>query len=1225
MEEWGASSEPPAEMCRRRLESADVVVLVLGATYGSIVADSSGLSYTHVEYRAAKAAGVRVLVFVLDDGRVFEPQAAGFCAEVERETTHSGPLAPRELQTRVLEALARFSAEEGAERLAFQTWKTFFRASLEGQARFSHAMALVGRQGELDELRTAVAQPDGAVVLCGIGGSGKSRLLLEVARWAEALASPLTVRFVAPHDACDSRTVQRLPRRELLLVIDDAHRQQDLVGLVRMVAAHAERPRFLLATRPPGQAVVESAMRSATASTPAVVRVHALDKRTLALDLARAALGPGRKALDKRLVAAVGGSPLLLTVGGRALRDGHVAPELLDRHDAFREAALGDLLRDLPESLDGIRTRDLLRALAGLQPFDLADGSLAAFLGVRRTLVEAALDELRSRGVISGRRHSTRVTPDILADHVFERACVDEHGEATSFLAELLREFPLSLFAILRNAAELDWRREGAGSSVATVSERIWDAISRSAESGELGRVAGIVNSVTEAAQYTPELAWRFAQGPLGRLHTAIAAGHESSPLRDALGRFLSLLGQVPELAGPVTRELWGIAGSDTRATNAHPYHALRVLEDLAGYRAYHRLDAQAATVTALAALAHEGAHVRHLHSIGALLGKALEREGEGREWDGKSMTLSAFGVPAARTRELREQALAAVRGLAYSEEPRDAVAAVDVIARLLGMGPGRYGRVPSNEERESWADETRAAVELLAAIRADAPLDLARWRADRCLRRERPRPLPGAAEALRRANEGCGSVPTQWLLLDLIEDPWHDATDEEESRLPALAAALWHEDQEPTAVVARIEQAWLALRAARVREPLSPLPVMGAVASAAPGKLLNLAAAVIHSETAEIRDTLASILAVIRGAQDQGLFEAVAKLALSSATPEPRRALAQYPRFHFPAECADQRDLEWTRRALSDPDQYVRSNGLTSLLHLGERCPREAVVLFCGTALPDDDALADGAFMVFGKDGIPFDALSHADITVILDKLLIVKTLQHWAMEFLNKASERYPADVISLLTRRIVTRRALDEHRELAHNGYEPVPHELRRTNLCLPPDHPETLPALMRVRDLWRTSAGLAHPYFAELFRMACPSATLAFAAIDDWVTSGRADLVIDGAEFLGEAIGAQALLEDAAGVARALAQAKNVSPECLTSVAQRLGGQPIGAVGYWMGDDNGGVAPLATRCRELLPRFEHDSDMQNYLRATAERAQRSHVWMHSSPVTDEEEDA
>jgi hypothetical protein len=261
---------------------------------------------------------------------------------------------------------------------------------------------------------------------------------------------------------------------------------------------------------------------------------------------------------------------------------------------------------------------------------------------------------------------------------------------------------------------------------------------------------------------------------------------------------------------------------------------------------------------------------------------------------------------------------------------------------------------------------------------------------------------------------------------------------------------------------------------------------------------------------------------------------------------------------------------------------------------------------------------------MVFGKGGIPFEVLTDDEIAVIFDKLVAVSTLQYWVVEFLNRASERCPAAVISLLTRRVARRHVLDEHRELRHTGYEPVPDELRRTNLCLPPDHPETLPALVRVRDLWSTSDGLAHPYLAALFRMACPSATLAFLVVDDWLTSEKADLLIAAATLVGEALGAQALLEDADAVARALAHAKGVSPECLTNVAQRLGGPPIGASAYWVGDDHGGVAPIATRCQELLPQFERSPDMQAFLRATAERAQRFHTWMHSSPATDDEED-
>ena len=60
-EDFGASPGSPQQVCLAGVRDADVVILLLGARYGT--AQASGLSPTHEEYRAARGTKP-VLVFV---------------------------------------------------------------------------------------------------------------------------------------------------------------------------------------------------------------------------------------------------------------------------------------------------------------------------------------------------------------------------------------------------------------------------------------------------------------------------------------------------------------------------------------------------------------------------------------------------------------------------------------------------------------------------------------------------------------------------------------------------------------------------------------------------------------------------------------------------------------------------------------------------------------------------------------------------------------------------------------------------------------------------------------------------------------------------------------------------------------------------------------------------------------------------------------------------------
>lgn len=78
-EDFGASPSSPQQVCLAGVRDADVVVLLLGARYGT--PQKSGLSPTHEEYREARGQKP-VLVFV-QKGVTPEPDEAKFVAEVD--------------------------------------------------------------------------------------------------------------------------------------------------------------------------------------------------------------------------------------------------------------------------------------------------------------------------------------------------------------------------------------------------------------------------------------------------------------------------------------------------------------------------------------------------------------------------------------------------------------------------------------------------------------------------------------------------------------------------------------------------------------------------------------------------------------------------------------------------------------------------------------------------------------------------------------------------------------------------------------------------------------------------------------------------------------------------------------------------------------------------------------------------------------------------------------
>ena len=180
--------QTPAELCQKRVQAADVCVVIAGFHYGSPVRDRPELSYTELEFEAAGEAGLPRLVFLVDEraegpGSLFLDRTFGSRQEAFRQRlTDSGVTtafvtSPDGLEAALLHALVeqQRSRDAGGGRAAGPVWSV---PSLRGDevARPELAEALMG----------AVLSPDASAVgvttgLVGAGGFGKTTLARMVA------------------------------------------------------------------------------------------------------------------------------------------------------------------------------------------------------------------------------------------------------------------------------------------------------------------------------------------------------------------------------------------------------------------------------------------------------------------------------------------------------------------------------------------------------------------------------------------------------------------------------------------------------------------------------------------------------------------------------------------------------------------------------------------------------------------------------------------------------------------------------------------------------------------------------------------------------------------------------------------------------------------------------------------------------------------------------------
>ena len=188
-----AREDKPASYCREQVGQADVYAGIIGFRYGSPVRDEPGLSYTELEFAAAGELGLPRLVFVLNENAVL-PLPQVFLSD----PVHGDQ--QRAFRDRVKDTgitVQPVDSPDRLETLLFQALTTLQRAAGDrgagaGDSRqpgvavrlAPRPVYLAGRQELLAGLDAMLAGREagpGVVVLCGLGGAGKTSVAVEYA------------------------------------------------------------------------------------------------------------------------------------------------------------------------------------------------------------------------------------------------------------------------------------------------------------------------------------------------------------------------------------------------------------------------------------------------------------------------------------------------------------------------------------------------------------------------------------------------------------------------------------------------------------------------------------------------------------------------------------------------------------------------------------------------------------------------------------------------------------------------------------------------------------------------------------------------------------------------------------------------------------------------------------------------------------------------------------
>jgi hypothetical protein len=626
---------------------------------------------------------------------------------------------------------------------SFRTWHEQFAPYLRPGRIFHHLTPLVGRVDVLSGLNRFLDQAATRIaVVPGRGGIGKTRVLVAFGQDLIAHHPERNLLYADEATAFSPDSLQDIPAEATTLVVDDAHRRDDLGELLSFIARWPHPVHLVMTIRPEGRDRLSAVLAESAFDAGEVKWFSDLQAlpREEAEGLASAALGKELDHLAERLFAATWDCPLVTIVGAELLRRKQVAPELLAKDVDFRRAVLDKFsdaaLGQLGDSVDSRTAARLLELISAIQPIRFDDGrwvdAAASFLEIPVDQVRRTLGALEETGLLLRRGYQLRIVPDVLADHLLARASLTSEGEATGYVDRILEQFQgLAFDRLLANTAELDWRVQMMGGSATRLLDQAWALFDTEFRVGSNTQQVALLRLIKDAAVFQPGRVLDLVEWSIDHPSTVEEQPDGRFFLRQGRSDVLHVLAELAvrcAYGGHVRRSavlLWRLGRDDARPMNQHPNHPVRLLAELAGYDLGKPLYVSEAVFDAAVGwLALPDAHdyVRSpLDVLDALLAKKILN----RSSDGISVTLRSVSINAISTRPLRDRVLSELEKILRDGTAKAAVRGVTSLDHALRDPLPYFGQTIDSAEKVAWEDEQSRSLDILAIgmDRADAPL----------------------------------------------------------------------------------------------------------------------------------------------------------------------------------------------------------------------------------------------------------------------------------------------------------------------------------------------------------------------------------------------------------------------------------------------------------------------------------------------------------------------
>lgn len=836
--------------------------------------------------------------------------------------------------------------------------------------------------------------------------------------------------------------------------------------------------------------------------------------------------------------------------------------------------------------------------LAAIGPLRLDNGALvesaAHFLEIDPPTFVTLVGLLEEAGVLLRRGQLLRITPDVLADHILHRACVTPGGDVTGYADAVFDAVAdASLETVLANLAELDWRQ--AQTNGPDVFSGIWGRVLLCMAERPDQRFL-LLQQLPHLAYTQPGRVLDLIEGVL-----ATAAGNDSElpdDLRRALPAMLRGACYSLDHLPRALQALWLLGRDDSRPTNQHPDHAMRILEDVAGYGPRKPIDFGWRVLNAVRGWVGEADAFAHAHSPLDALDPLLAKSGYESLLSGATVEMRGFIIDEKATRPLRDSVIALLDELAKHERVDVRLRVVKTVGDALHGPMAYFGQRVTEEARIQWRAEEDRLLGILEAMSGNDALVDVRIRdalvgfaraasADRRARVEQAIRTIGESEAFRLML----ALSRYWDLDALPANHDPETRFEEGQRLT-------RELQEQAAAELVIRHPDPHDGARVLSESLQRLVSSGFQPQ--PGSFFAVLSRLHPDYAVVIGDEIAATRQHPLGGYLASLLDGV-----TERNPERGRAMVESALRHENVDAvasvaAVVGGPAWRGSGMWDlvtrlarhPNLWVRERTIWALAQLREVDSSRAAALLMSIDFGDNAALADEVLGRVGHGELPLTLLGDAQIDDVLIRLERPDDIgRYWIWKFIEAVVPRRPASVCQLFIART-------EHAETGGTEYRPIPWDRddssRLTALEGTPDH---VRILRGVRDGYNGTKSLRRWHQAELFALlSADYGPTALSVLSEWADSQDEAKIRSAASLLKQAPWSF-VFEHEAFVVHLLERADAAGVDCYRSVGGEL--RALATGGTWSS------APGEPAPRHVEQRDRADAAARRYAEGTPAR--------------------